>query len=142
MQAFAQESFYKGDEIREVKLRFYQANWDEVLDSLYIKGQKERILADVFIDGIKYDSVGVRYKGYSSASINRVKNPFNIKLNYRIKGQKHLGIDKLKLSNVIQDPSLFANFYLMKLLENTCLLPKLILLIFTLTIHSLDFIRM
>ena len=110
MQAFAQESFYKGDEIREVKLRFYQTNWDALLDSLYIKGHKERILADVFIDGIKYDSVGVRYKGYSSASINRVKNPFNIKLNYRIKGQKHLGIDKLKLSNVIQDPSFVREF--------------------------------
>ena len=61
--------------------------------------------ATLFIDGIQYDSVGVRYKGYSSASVDRVKNPFNIKLNYLIEGQDHQGIDKIKLSNVIQDPS-------------------------------------
>ena len=101
----AQESFYKTDEIREIKISFYQSNWDALLDSLYIEGDRERILASVLIDGLSYDSVGVRYKGFSSASINRVKNPFNIKLNYSIAGQNHLGIDKLKLSNVIQDPS-------------------------------------
>jgi len=101
----AQESFYKTDEIREIKISFYQSNWDALLDSLYIIGDRDRILANVLIDGVSYDSVGVRYKGFSSASINRVKNPFNIKLNYTIAGQNHLGIDKLKLSNVIQDPS-------------------------------------
>ena len=47
----------------------------------------------------------MRYKGFSSVSVNRVKNPFNIKLDYIIDGQDHQGIDKLKLSNVIQDPS-------------------------------------
>jgi len=103
--ALAQESFYKTDEIREIKISFYQSNWDALLDSLYIAGDRERILASVLIDGLSYDSVGVRYKGFSSASINRVKNPFNIKLNYTISGQNHLGVDKLKLSNVIQDPS-------------------------------------
>ena len=105
LNCFAQESFYKTDAIRELKISFYQNNWDAALDSLYIKGDRERILASVLIDGVNYDSVGVRYKGFSSASINRVKNPFNIKLNYTISGQNHLGIDKLKLSNVIQDPS-------------------------------------
>ena len=105
LNCFAQESFYKTDAIREIKISFYQSNWDAVLDSFYIKGDRERLLANILIDGVNYDSVGVRYKGFSSASINRVKNPFNIKLNYTIAGQKHLGIDKLKLSNVIQDPS-------------------------------------
>ena len=72
----AQESFYKTDEIREIKISFYQSNWDALLDSLYIIGDRDRILANVLIDGVSYDSVGVRYKGFSSASINRVKNPF------------------------------------------------------------------
>ena len=57
------------------------------------------------MDGITYDSVGVRYKGFSSVSVNRIKNPFNIKLDYIIEGQDHQGIDKLKLSNCYQDPS-------------------------------------
>lgn len=63
------------------------------------------MLASVQIDGVLYDSVGVRYKGFSSASTDRTKNPFNVKLDYVIEGQDHNGIDKLKLGNVIQDPS-------------------------------------
>ena len=105
LNVLAQNSFYATNSIRDLKISFYQNNWDHILDSLYIKGDRERILADILIDGIAYDSVGVRYKGYSSASINRLKNPFNIKLDYKLKDQNHLGIDKLKLSNVFQDPS-------------------------------------
>lgn len=105
MMLFAQEGFYNTNMIRDIRISFAQNNWDEILDSLYVAGNKERIQATLFIDGIQYDSVGVRYKGYSSASVDRVKNPFNIKLNYLIEGQDHQGIDKIKLSNVIQDPS-------------------------------------
>ena len=105
MMLFAQEGFYSTDTIRDIRITFAQSNWDEILDSLYVAGDKERMQATLFIDGIQYDSVGVRYKGYSSASVDRVKNPFNIKLNYLIEGQDHQGIDKIKLSNVIQDPS-------------------------------------
>ena len=102
---FAQSNFYAVDSLREIRIYFYDANWDYQLDSLYVQGDNERILADLTIDGSTYDSVGVRYKGFSSVSVNRVKNPFNIKLDYVIDGQDHYGVDKLKLSNVIQDPS-------------------------------------
>jgi len=102
---FAQSNFYDVDSLREIRIYFYDANWDYQLDSFYVQGDNERILADLIIDGTSYDSVGVRYKGFSSVSVNRVKNPFNIKLDYVIDGQDHRGVDKLKLSNVIQDPS-------------------------------------
>ena len=102
---FSQNNFYNIDTVREIRISFYDSNWDYLLDSLYVLGENERILADIEIDGNYYDSVGVRYKGFSSVSVNRLKNPFNIKLDYIIEGQDHLGIDKLKLSNVIQDPS-------------------------------------
>ena len=103
--ACAQSSFYAVDSLREIRIYFYDSNWDHQLDSLYVQGDNERILADLIIDGSTYDSVGVRYKGFSSVSVNRVKNPFNIKLDYMIDGQDHNGVDKLKLSNVYQDPS-------------------------------------
>lgn len=102
---WAQSSFYDNDTIREVRIYFYATDWDYQLDSLYVEGQEERILADLVLDGSHYDSVGVRYKGFSSVSVNRLKNPFNIKLDYVIDEQNHEGFDKLKLSNVIQDPS-------------------------------------
>jgi spore coat protein CotH len=105
LTGFAQSNFYAVDSIREIRIYFYAPDWDYQLDSLYVEGDNERILADLIIDGSPYDSVGVRYKGFSSVSVNRIKNPFNIKLDYIIDGQDHNGVDKLKLSNVIQDPS-------------------------------------
>ncbi len=105
INSFSQSDFYCVDSIREIRIYFYDTHWDNELDTLYIEGNNERILADLVIDGVEYDSVGVRYKGFSSVSVNRLKNPFNIKLDYVIPGQDHQGIDKLKLANVYQDPS-------------------------------------
>ena len=102
---FSQSAFYETDAIREIQIDFYDENWDHLLDSLYVEGENGRILANVSIDGSTYYSVGVRYKGYSSVSVNNIKNPFNIKLDHVIEDQNHEGIDKLKLSNVIHDPS-------------------------------------
>ncbi|MFT5724066.1 MAG: hypothetical protein ACI9JN_001183, partial [Bacteroidia bacterium] len=100
----AQSDFYDIDEIRNIRLYFQQTNWDYLLDSFYVAGDEERILASVVIDGTRFDSVGIRYKGFSSVSTERKKNPFNVKLDY-IKDQSYQGYEKLKLSNVIQDPS-------------------------------------
>ena len=99
------QNFYDNDYIREIKLYFNQPNWDHLLDSLYLDGQKQRLLASVKIDGTMYNDVGVRYKGFSSVSINNIKNPFNIKLDYIDNNQNHEGFEKIKLSNVIKDPS-------------------------------------
>ncbi len=105
INSFSQSDFYDVDTVREIRVYFHQSDWDALLDSFYVLGDNDRVLADIIINGSSYDSVGIRYKGFSSASVNRIKNPFNIKLDYIIDGQDHQGIDKLKLSNVIQDPS-------------------------------------
>ena len=102
---FSQSNFYDINTVREIRINFYDLNWDSILDSFYIAGNNDRILADLVIDGNQYDSVGVRYKGYSSASVDRLKNPFNIKLDYIIEDQSHEGIKKIKLANGYQDPS-------------------------------------
>jgi spore coat protein CotH len=103
---FSQTNFYAVDSIREIKIYFDQPNWDFLLDSMYVEGSEGRLTATaITIDGTQLDSVGIRYKGYSSVSVNRIKNPFNIKLDYIKGSQNYDGIDKIKLSNVIQDPS-------------------------------------
>ena len=71
---FSQYNFYSSDTVREIKIYFYDINWDNILDSFYVAGNNNRVLADIIIDGYSYDSVGVRYKGFSSASVNRTKN--------------------------------------------------------------------
>jgi spore coat protein CotH len=102
---FGQTGFYDVSIVREVRIYFNESNWDHILDSLYVVGDEDRLLCNITIDGVPYDSVGIRYKGFSSVSTNRTKNPFNVKLDYVIDGQNHEGVDKLKLGNVIQDPS-------------------------------------
>lgn len=100
----AQGDFYDLDSIQDIRITFEQENWDEILDELYVAGNKERLLGSISINGENFDSVGVRYKGFSSVSTSRIKNPFNIKLDYVIK-QDYQGIDKIKLGNVIHDPT-------------------------------------
>ena len=105
ISAAAQHPFYDIDQIREIRINFYQSNWDHILDSLYVKGDEDRMLAQIIIDGEVLDSAGIRYKGFSSVSVDRKKNPFNIKLDYVDPEREYQGLDKIKLSNVIQDPS-------------------------------------
>ena len=59
----------------------------------------------------------MRYKGFSSVSVDRDKNPFNIKLDYVI-DQSHFGVEKIKLGNVIQDPSFVREIVSYKIARN------------------------
>jgi hypothetical protein len=102
----SQVDFYNYDEVREIRIEFYDDNWKSILDSLFsAEDNFSRIKADVIIDGNRYKECGIRYKGFSSWNVNEVKNPFNINLDYTYKNQNHQGYKKLKLSNVIYDPS-------------------------------------
>lgn len=101
----AQSDFYDVNTIQEVRLYFSESNWDELLDSLYIEGLNNRLTGDVMINDSMFYNVGVRFKGFSSFSTARVKNPFNISLDYVYNNQNYEGYNKIKLSNVIQDPS-------------------------------------
>jgi hypothetical protein len=103
---FAQDDFYDINAIREIKIYFQEDNWDKILDSLFINfGESARLKGDVTIDGHLLKGVGVRYKGYSSWDVDQVKSPFNVELDYSLPNQNYQGYTKLKLSNVIRDPS-------------------------------------
>ncbi|MBX2980629.1 MAG: CotH kinase family protein [Flavobacteriales bacterium] len=101
----AQGDFYAGDAVRELRLYFPQADWRTQLEALYLAGENGRLLGDINIDGTLLRDVGVRFKGYSSFSTGRIKNPFNIELDEVHSGQNYQGFEKLKLSNVTSDPS-------------------------------------
>lgn len=104
------QDLYDIPRIVEVKLTFAEKNWDVILDSLKQAGNDDRLVGTLLLNGEKFDSVGVRYKGNSSyfnvRNSNSSKLPFNIKLNYIKKKQTSKGGYKtLKLSNVFRDPS-------------------------------------
>jgi spore coat protein CotH len=101
-----QDSFYSSNVIRDIRVHFNVADWKQVLDSIFLaEGDSGRLLGNVTIDGTILQNVGVRYKGYSSWNEDVVKNPFNIELDYRFPDRNYMGFTKLKLSNVIHDPS-------------------------------------
>ncbi len=100
---FAQ-SLYDANNITKIELTFSDPNWDQTLDAYYINNMDERLLAKCYVNGVFYDSVGVKYKGNSTFDTNNLKNPLNIKLDYVI-DQDYDGWYTLKLSNGKNDPS-------------------------------------
>ncbi len=106
--AAAQDFYGKG--IQEIRIELPYVDWDWKLDSLKTVNPEGRLLGTAFINGGKYDSVGVRYKGNSSYYRTRKetsrKLPINIKLNFRKKEQSlKSGHTTVKLSNAFLDPS-------------------------------------
>ncbi len=93
------------EKIRDFKLKFYNKDWRQKLDSYKKKNSDQRVLAKLIVDGVEYDSVGVKFKGNSSFNSKYIKNPLNIKLDYKIKKQNLFGYQTIKLSNVFMDPS-------------------------------------
>jgi len=100
------QDFYAADAIQEIRIYFSQPNWDFLLDSLNAADEEARLLVPlVLINGVAFDSVGVKYKGNSSYNPNRPKNPFSIKLDEVIENQDYQGHTLIKLSNGFKDPS-------------------------------------
>jgi hypothetical protein len=94
----------------EIKIQFIDKDWDTKLNTFKQQGLDNRLIATVWIDGTKYESCGVRYKGNSSyfnvRNAGLKKLPFNIKANEKNKEQFFPGgVSSLKLTNIFRDPS-------------------------------------
>lgn len=106
----AQEELYALEHIVEIELEMHDDNWKKKLNAWKKQLLKKRVTATLKVDGVTYDSVGVRLKGNSSyfapAKAEKKKLPFNIKVSYTDKKQSVHGKYKtLKLSNLFRDPS-------------------------------------
>ncbi|MEM6772366.1 MAG: CotH kinase family protein, partial [Bacteroidota bacterium] len=106
----AQKDLYALDHIVEVELEMHDPYWKKKLNAWKKQNLSNRVTATLKVDGITYDSVGVRLKGNSSyfspARADKKKLPFNIKVSYTDKDQMVQGKYRtIKLSNVFRDPS-------------------------------------
>lgn len=117
------QDLYDVNSIQEIKITFAESNWDELLDELYVEGKNNRLLANIEINGTVIDSVGIRYKGFSSVSTDREKNPFNIKLD-ETNNEDYQGYKKLKLGNLFQDPSFIREILSYEIARNYMPAPK------------------
>jgi len=101
--------FFDEDSIRDIYLEFYDPNYHNYLVNAWYYDPDERIPAILTLNGIVYDSVGVRYKGNSTFCLpndnSNHKVPYNIDFNYFIDSQKVLGYKKMKLANAWMDPT-------------------------------------
>ena len=103
------QDFY-GAGIQEVRIEMPFKNWDVKLDSLKKANPDARMAATAYINGTRYDSVGLRFKGNSSYFRTRnetfKKLPLNFKTDFKNKSQKLKGgHNTVKLSNAFLDPS-------------------------------------
>ncbi len=117
------QSLYDMDQVQTISITFAESNWDALLDAQKA-GDEDYIMAQsVEINGILYDSVGVKYKGNSTYNANQTKNPFHIELD-TYKDHDHEGYTDLKLSNMSKDPSCIREVLAYDILGNYMIAPQ------------------
>jgi len=117
------QNFYDRSVVQNIELFFSFANWDAQLDAAALTDSY--IIADsVRINGIVYDSVGIKYKGNSTYNPTNNKNPFHIKLDYIKSNQDYQGFVDLKLQNGYRDPSMIREVLSYAILEQYMDCPR------------------
>lgn len=80
------------------------AFWDSLL-AYYAAGDEQYLAATVTIDGVPYDSVGVRLKGNASFSHPNDKKPFRLSFDEYRDEQRWDGLKGVHLNNCWEDPT-------------------------------------
>ena len=117
------QDLYDTDSIQEMHITFSQSNWDYLLDSLMNIGDDRLMAQSVVLNGVSFDSAGVRFKGNSSYQPNNIKNPLNVKLSY-LKDQDYNGYQTFKLSSGFKDPSFAREVYAYEIARNYMPAPR------------------
>jgi hypothetical protein len=109
----APDGLYDSSIVRSVYLEFPQTNYWSLLTSNY--SSKTDLLANMTVDGVAYDSIGVRFKGQTSYQMagNSQKKSFNLTMDHVRPDQDLMGYQTLNLNNSFQDASFLREvFYL------------------------------
>lgn len=120
----AQTGFYAVDTIQVIDLTFTQPNWDYQLDTAKAGADGYILAAQCVVNGVVYDSVGVKFKGNSSYDSTRVKNPLHIKLDYVHNAASYDGHADIKLGNGFSDPSLVREVLAYEIVRNYMAAPQ------------------
>ncbi len=117
------QSFYDQNTIQKIEIQFTQPTWDYDLDTAKAGAEGYVMAASVTINGVYFDSVGVKYKGNSSYNPTYNKNPLHIELD-GYKKQSYLGIKDIKLGNNFADPSMIREVLGYDMLKNYMHCPE------------------
>ncbi len=117
------QNFYDRSTVQTIEIFFAFSNWDTQMDAATTTDSY--IIADsVRINGVVFDSVGVKYKGNSSYNPNNNKNPLHLKLDYVKGSQDYQGYTDVKLQNGYSDPSMIREVLSYSILEQYMDCPK------------------
>jgi hypothetical protein len=117
------QNFYDRSTVQTIEIFFGFTNWDTQLDAATTTDTY--IVADsVRINGVSFDSVGVKYKGNSSYNANNNKNPLHLELDYIKGSQDYQGYTDIKLQNGYSDPSMIREVLSYAILEQYMDCPK------------------
>ncbi len=111
------QTFYDLNTIQRIEISLSQSNWDYILDTAKAGSDGYLMSVWVKINGVQFDSAGVKYKGNSSYNPNNVKNPLHIELDH-FKNQNYQGFKDIKLSNGYNEPSFVREVMLYSLFQN------------------------
>lgn len=104
---------YDETKITVMNITFTQSDFIAQMKANY--ASKKEILANMTINGVKYDSVGVRFKGQTSyqrvASSTSEKFSFNISLDFIKPKQNIDGYQTFNLNNSFEDPSFLREVF-------------------------------
>ena len=119
---FGQTTFYDRSTVQTIEIFFTSASWDATMDAA-TSTDTYTIADSVRINGVVFDSVGVKYKGNSSYNASN-KNPMHLSLDYVKGNQDYEGYADVKLQNGYSDPSMIREVLSYAILEQYMDCPK------------------
>ncbi|MFT4800983.1 MAG: spore coat protein H [Flavobacteriaceae bacterium] len=116
------QELFNQEELHEIRITFKEQNFWSILNDNYTLSQTLEenfyLMANIEIDGIVVDSVGVRQKGeYSHKGFPGKKKPLKIDFNEFVGGKKFQGLKKINLANFAADPSMMRDMLSYKIHE-------------------------
>ena len=117
----AGDALFDGDLLHEIEFTFTQNGYLQTMERDIVQnfgGDVPYIMADVTINGELIDSVGVRFKGFTSFPFESDKKPFKIDFNEFVEGKEFDGLRKLNLNNGTGDPAMHRDVLCYKMLRD------------------------
>lgn len=116
-ERISSQNFYDINTIQKIEITFLQTNWDYQLDTAKQGSDSYIMASQLKVNGVVFDSVGVKFKGNSSYSPTNKKNPLHIALD-EFKNQSYDGVNDIKLGNNYKDPSMIREVLGYDILKN------------------------
>lgn len=107
-----------GKDIISIEIIADEAEWQKMLDNAR---SEQFIMADVVVDGVKFQKVGIRPKGNSSlsqvAGSNSDRYSFRLQFDEYIRGQTCFGLDSFVINNMIGDNTYMKEYVSYELMK-------------------------